>query len=530
MKKNYLAAITFMAVFFASPLVNAQQANTNSNIIVSTRAGKVKGSLRDGISVFKSIPYAAPPVGKNRFAVPVPHLPWTGTRDATRRGPTAPFDLLPDQDFENAPTLAKGWVKGDDFLTVNIWTPSTEAKKLPVMVFIHGGAFIMGTSDVSMFDGTNFAKKGVILVSMNYRMGIEGFLKIPGVPTNIGIRDQVAALHWVQDNIAAFGGDPGNVTLFGESAGAISVAVLMTSPAAKGLFKRCIMESGSGQAVLSGEQADRIAKQYAKTLKITNNRNGYMKFTPEQLLAAQSKVTPKMVSLETETHPDPTGGVVLYFPVIDGDIIPDIPLSIVRRKEAPPIDFMIGYNTDEMNYFLVPTGLLKKIKFNFLLNMAVKKVHPAPAALITIFKKEYPGKNLGELFSAILTSYQAQVPSIRLANAWAAGGANTFMYEFAWVSSLKNGIYGAAHGMEMPFVFNNLEAKGERGLLGPKGGPQELADKMQDAWINFAINGTPGWDAYTEADRKTMLINTDWQLQANPHTKVLAAWDGVRDK
>jgi len=255
-----------------------------------------------------------------------------------------------------------------------------------------------------------------------------------------------------------------------------------------------------------------------------------MKFTPEQLLAAQAKVTPKMVSLETETHPDPTGGVALYFPIIDGDIVPDVPLSIVRRKEAPPIDLLIGYNTDEMNFFLIPSGLLKKIRFNFILTAALKKVHPAPAALIAVFKKEYPKKNLGELFSHILTSYQAQVPSIRLANAWSAAGANTFMYEFAWVSSLKNGIYGSAHGFEMPFVFNNLESKGERGMLGPKGGPQQLADKMQDAWISFATRGSPGWDAYTAADRKTMLINTDWELQTNPHAKVLAAWDGVRDK
>ncbi|MEJ7586613.1 MAG: carboxylesterase family protein [Ferruginibacter sp.] len=446
------------------------------------------------------------------------------------RDPTAPFKIAPEGDFELTTTLGKGWIKGDEFLTVNVWSPRVAAgNPLPVMVYIHGGAFVIGTADVPVFDGTNFAKKGVVLVTLNYRMGIEGFLKIPGVPTNIGIRDQIAALHWVQDNIAAFGGDAANVTLFGESAGAISVAVLLSSPAAKGLFKRCIMQSGSAQAALSGEQADRISKQYAKTLKIENNRNAYLQLTPEQVLDAQSKVIPSMVSLETATHPDPTGGVALFFPIIDGEIIPDVPLSTVRKNESSKVDLMIGYNTDEMNFFLIPTGLLKKIKFNFILKKAVSKVHPAPSALIAVFKKQYPKKNLGELFSAILTSYQAQVPSIRLANAWSMSGANTYMYEFAWVSSVKNGIYGSYHGLEMPFVFNNLQSKGERGMLGPNGGPQELADKMQDAWISFAGTGNPGWEAYTPLQRKTMLINTTWHLQTNPHAKVLAAWDGVRD-
>jgi para-nitrobenzyl esterase len=529
MIKYYFSAVA-IALIFNCVSLDAQVAHTDdTGLIVGTQSGKVKGSQENGVFVFKNIPYAAPPVGEHYFAAPAPHLPWQGIRDATGQGPTAPFHRPVAGDIENTSSFGEGWIKGEDFLVTNVWTPSTEDKKLPVMVYIYGGAFVIGASDVPLFNGTSFAKKGVVMVSFNYRLGIEGFLKIPGVPTNIGIRDQIAALHWVQDNIAAFGGDKDNVTVFGESAGAISVAVLMTSPAAKGLFKRCIMESGSGQAALSGEQADRIASQYAKTLKIKNSRDAYMHFTPEQLLAAQPKVTPKMLHLETDTHPDPTGGVAIFFPVIDGDIIPDMPLKEIRNKQAADYDLLIGYNTDEMNFFLIPTGLLKKIKLNLILNKAVQAIHPAPAALIAVFKKEYPKKNLGELFSAILTSYQAQVPSIRFANAQAQSGAKTFMYEFAWPSSVKGGIYGAYHGLEMPFVFNNLQSKGERGMLGPLGGPQELADKMQDAWVKFATTGNPGWNNYTTDERNTMLINKKWQLQTNPHQKVLAAWDGVRD-
>jgi para-nitrobenzyl esterase len=150
--------------------------------------------------------------------------------------------------------------------------------------------------------------------------------------------------------------------------------------------------------------------------------------------------------------------------------------------------------------------------------------------LTSIYKRTYPKKNKGEIFSAILTSYQAQIPAIRYANAHAKLGAKTFMYEFAWPSSYQNGDYGAYHGLELPFVFNNLSnLTGERGMLGPKGAPQSLADKTQDAWVQFAKTGNPGWDAYTTGERKTMLINTTWQLQTNPHAKIITAWAGVRE-
>lgn len=527
MKRRSLFLIAVLVVL-VSDLVNAQGVLVN-NIVVKTMAGKVRGRLTNGIIIFKNIPYAAPPVGKLRFAAPVKPLPWNDIRDAIKSGPTPPNPTPKAGDIDNRPTLGKGWVKGDDFLTANVWTPEVKGSHLPVMVYIYGGAFVMGASDVPLFDGTNFAKKGVVMVSFNYRLGIEGFLKIDGVPTNIGIRDQIAALKWVQNNIAAFGGDSGNVTIFGESAGAISVGVLLTSPATKGLFKRAIMQSGSGQAVLSGEQANRIANQYSKTLHIKNTRDAYLKFTPEELLAAQPKVNPKMVKLETEDFPDPSGGVSLYFPFIDGDIVPKVPLINARNGAGSTCDLLTGYNTDEMNYFLVPTGLLKKIKLNLVLKLVVKKVHPAPSALIAVYKKEYPNKNLGELLSAILTSYQAQVPTIRFANAHSLYG-KTYMYEFAWPSSVANGIYGAYHGLELPFVFNNLHiVTGEKGMVGAQGAPPELGEKMQNAWVEYAKTGSPGWDAYTTSARKTMLINKTWQLQTNPHAKVLAAWKGVRE-
>ncbi|MEO6819846.1 MAG: carboxylesterase/lipase family protein [Ginsengibacter sp.] len=524
MKTNRLIIMTvFILAFIFS--ANAQ------DIVVQTKAGKVRGKMSEGISVFKSIPYAAPPVGSLRFAAPAKPEKWDGIRDALKFGPTPPSPYQPKKDgIDETPIYGKGWVKGDNYLTANVWTPDVHANHLPVMVYIYGGAFVIGSSNAPLFDGTNFAKKGVVMISFNYRLGIEGFLKINGVPTNIGIRDQIAALQWVHDNVTAFGGDPDNVTIFGESAGAISVGVLVVSPAAKGLFKRAIMESGSGQSAFSSEQADRIANQYAKQLKIKNSREAYLEFTPEQLLIAQSKVTAKMVGLETEEHADPSGGVTLFLPVIDGEIVPDIPLRSLQSGKGGDFDLLIGYNSDEMNTFLIPSGILKKIRLNIILNKAVQAVHPAPSALIAVYKKVYPKKNLGQLFSAILTSYQAQIPSIRYADAHSKLQGRTYMYEFAWPSSYQNGSYGAYHGLEMPFVFDNLNnLTGERGMLGPNGAPHDLADKMQNAWVQFAKTGNPGWNAYTTEERKTMLINTTWQLQINPHAKIITAWYGVRE-
>ena len=525
MRMKHTVRLLFILVFAWTHVVGQDITGP----VVQTKAGKVRGIITEGISIYKSIPYAAPPTGELRFAAPVPAAAWDNIKDATVFGATPPYFTHPNIDMDEKPVLP-GWIKGNDFLTANVWAPLSNAEtKLPVMVYIYGGAFIMGASNAPLFDGTSFAKKGVVFVSFNYRLGIEGFLKINGAPTNIGIRDQVAALKWVQDNIGAFGGDAANVTIFGESAGGISVGVLLTCPAAKGLFKRAIIQSGSGQAVLSAEQADIVARQFSKTLGISNSRDSYNKLSPEELLAAFPKVKPAMVNLKTSLHDDPTGGISLLLPVIDGDIVPGLPVDLMRRGAGAQYDLMIGYNSDEMNYFLVPTGVLKKIKLNFVLVAAVKKVHPAPVALLTTYKKHYPKKNKGQMLSAVLTAFMTQIPSMRFAEEHAKVNPKTYMYEFTWQSSVRNGEYGAYHGVELPFVFNNTEAvTGDKGMLGPKGAPAGMSDKIQNAWVMFAKTGNPGWDQFASGDRKIMFLNKDWQLRTNPYQTILTAWEGVR--
>ena len=212
-----------------------------------TEAGEVRGVYAEGICTFYGVPYAAPPVGANRFREAQPANPWDGVPDATRPGATARYKIPDFPGLDIVPLIDTGENGGDDFLTVNIWTPK-DAEKRPVMVWVHGGAFMLGSKDATISNGTEFARSGVVCVALGYRVNIEGFLPIPGAPTNLGLRDILAALRWVRDNIAAFGGDPDNITVFGESAGAMAIADLITSPVAKGLFKRAIVESGARTA------------------------------------------------------------------------------------------------------------------------------------------------------------------------------------------------------------------------------------------------------------------------------------------
>ena len=216
-------------------------------LIVRTRSGAVRGIYEQGVAAFKGIPFAAPPVGQLRFAAPVPPQSWDGVREASTFSPTPPQADLSSQrmpGLDLRPIVGESWRKGEDYLMLNVWTPDVDTRGLPVMVFIYGGAFVSGGSSTHLYDGARFARDGVVLVSFNYRLGVEGFLPLDGGQTNVGLRDQIAALTWVQDNIAAFGGDPNTVTIFGESAGALSVDSLLVVPSAAGLFRRAISQSG----------------------------------------------------------------------------------------------------------------------------------------------------------------------------------------------------------------------------------------------------------------------------------------------
>jgi para-nitrobenzyl esterase len=304
--------------------------------VVTTEAGDVRGFETGGVFAFLGVPYAAPPVGDLRFKAPERHQPWDGVRNAAAPGPNAPQHETPAPRFAGLDLtnlIGHGWIEGDDFLAANIWTPDTAAKGLPVMVFVHGGAFLLGSKDAAIYDGTEFAKSGVVCIAVNYRMGLEGFTPIPGADTNLGLRDQLAAFAWVKRNAAAFGGDSDNITVFGESAGAMTIADLVASPLAQGLFRRAIVQSGHGGMVRPISVAQRLVKRLAKLLGVTPDLAGFRSRSIAEGLKAVAKVSQPnaRLDLRDETGREPTFGLSKFLPVFGDEVLPDKPLVALQK-------------------------------------------------------------------------------------------------------------------------------------------------------------------------------------------------------
>jgi len=458
--------------------------------IVVTRYGKVRGQVRDGVASFLGIPYAASPTGPLRFRPPAPPAAWDGVREASRLGATppkpdyaAPFDtLLPE------PNIA-----GDDWLTVNVWTPDPGRAGLPVMVWIHGGAFSNGNSAIPTYDGHAFARDGVVMVSLNYRLGIDGFAQLPDAPANRGLLDQIAALEWVRDNIAAFGGDPGNVTIFGESAGAMSVTTLMSLPRAQGLFAKAITQSGAAQAAADPADADLVTKELGLAVGRDATAASLGEVGLPELIRAQIAVRDALVA-----QPDPArfGATIVassmaFIPVIDGDLIPVHPLTAIAAGASSGVPLLTGTTTDEYRLFLVPTGIAALIT-----EEALASLLPAlgiGSAVADLYRASR--RSPGDVFAALLTDRFFRLPALAVAGARARGPAPTYVYEFAWASPV--GGLGACHSLEIPFVFDNLSAEGAEPALGAAP-PAALAGRMHAAWLAFARDGHPGWGAYDD--------------------------------
>ncbi len=468
--------------------------------IVSTAAGTLRGRTAHGVRRFLGVPYAAPPVGANRFAPPQPVAPWQGVRDATNAGPNAPQRTKAFPGLDVVPLIGEGWVPGEDYLTANIFRPDDDRTDLPVMVFIHGGGFVIGSKDAPVQDGSTFARDGVIYVAVNYRMGVDGFLPIPGVPTNLGLRDMIAALTWVRDGIAAFGGDPGNVTVFGESAGAMAIADLIASPLAKGLFRRAIVQSGHGGMTRSIPVMQRLVNKLAKMLKITPDAKGFGGVAYEKLIDAVEAVSAPTtrIDLRDETGREPVFGISRFVPVHGDDVLPQRPLNAVANGAGADVDVLIGTNAEEMNLYLVPTGVRDKIG-RLLATYVLHKSQPHARKVLKAYGIGTKGRKPGQALTDALNDLVFRWPARRFAEVHTG---RTHMYEFAWRSPMFDGELGASHGMELPFVFDTLTcATGEQGLCGPNP-PQDLAERMHALWIRFATDGSLPWPAFDTETRQ----------------------------
>jgi para-nitrobenzyl esterase len=462
--------------------------------LVDTTAGKVRGSVRDGVATFLGIPYAAPPVGALRFAAPEPAPPWTGVRDALVPGPSAPQRALTFPGLDMVPITGAEWRRGDDYLTLNVWAP-VGAEHRPVMVYVHGGGLVLGTKDAAVYDGRNFARDGAVVVTMNYRLGVEGFVPVEGAPTNLGLRDVLAALRWVRDNAAAFGGDAANVTVFGESGGGIAVSCLVTSPLATGLFRRAIVQSGHGSAVYPLEVAQRVTREVASILDVAPDVEGFRSATPEALVAALAKAArPGAVSMKDESGYDPSFGLGVVDPVVGDDVLPVHPLTALRAGAGRDVDLLIGTTEDEANSWLAPYRLMGIPRWTA--RLVLRRLVPRADDLFRRYARENPGLKGGELLSRILGDLSFRGQARHYA---AAHQGRTHFFEFDWDSPAARGRLGAAHGLDLGFVFDTLPViTGPRGMAG-ENPPQPLADHVHRIWTWFAADGTVPWQEYSAA-------------------------------
>ncbi|MFI6223158.1 carboxylesterase/lipase family protein [Nocardia salmonicida] len=458
--------------------------------VVEVTGGKVRGRTVDGVSAFLGVPFAASPVGPARFRAPAPVVGWTGVREASALGPTCLQGAYPPG---IEPILGTHLVAGTECLNVNVWTPDPGGGGLPVMVWIHGGAFAHGSNAVPAYDGAAFARDGVVLVAINYRLGAPGFAVLDGAPDNRGLLDQLFALAWVRENARSFGGDPDNVTVFGESAGAMSVASLLSSPAATGLFARAIMQSGSGGVAATVEDARSLGRELGKALGVPATAEDVAAVSPPALLAAQ-----EAVRAEFARDPDPArwgasvlaaGAGMSFFPVVDGDVLPAAPVEAIAAGSARGIPLLAGCTAEEFRLFTVPTGLAEAITADAL-PFALARFGIGASA-ITPYAANRPEATAGDLLAAMVTDAVFRGPTRQLVESQSAVDTAAFLYEFGW----RRAGLGAIHGLEVPFVFDTLAAA--TSLTGPNP-PQRIADEMHSAWIGFATDGDPGWPCYAE--------------------------------
>ena len=493
-------------------------------IIREVESGPVRGLAHKTFRVFHSIPYAAPPTGAARFEDPREHARWTAVRDATVAGPTAP--QLPRGrlgPLDVTVYFAPGWVEGDDYLTVDIWTPprtsSGTSRQAPVLVYVHGGAFIAGSSHSPLIDGRRFAEHGVIVVTVAYRLGPAGFLDLDGAPRNRGLADVVAALRWVNRNIAGFGGDPANVTLAGHSAGAFLTAAAIASPDTGGLFHRAIMQSGTGTGAFTPEQAAIVRESAAEALGIPATLSGFAALSDRELLAAIPVLTG--IDLSTTAARDPLQKITPL-----GIVLDEQPAATVARGRGQPVDLLVGHTTQEGNLYLLPTGALDATTPADLYQAAAY-AHPDPERLLEIYTAAHPGLSQGDVRSAILGDAVFGAGSRAMADRHAATSArSTFAYAFEWRSTALGGRLGAAHIVDVPFAFGTVSPglQADHLLLGATPPPRALARSLHAAWCEFIATGSPGWKPYDLTDRATMILGDQNTLAHDPYAAERSAW------
>lgn len=507
-------------------------------VTVETNYGKLAGREENGICVFRGVPFSQPMGGARRWQPPQPVEPWAGVREASEFGTAAlqnssMLGPLLGLDIGNT---------GEDCLRLNVWTPACDGARRPVLVWIHGGAFVMGAGSQTIYSGETLARRGdVVVVTLNYRLGSFGFLhldEISGgrVPAtgNEGLLDQIAALEWVRDEIAAFGGDPERVTVFGESAGSISVATLLALPRAKGLFRSAILQSGSANFVASREQSLRVAEAFLGELRLAPQDCGRLLEVPAaDLLAAQQRVH---LRLQNKMRGLP------FAPVVDGAVLPSPPFTAIGDGAAASVRLLVGTNLDEMKLFGMVDPMARSLDEAQLLDRCERlapgidtqgKSHGSRAIEVYRTARGSRGQRVAapDIWYAFDSDRAFRYPAMRLAELQARHQNDTYAYLFTWASPFLDGALGACHALEIPFVFGTHTHPMVGRFTGA--GPQadKLATAMQDAWISFAHCGNPGrigfdpWPGYAADARATMILDAECGIETAPYEPERSFWE-----
>jgi para-nitrobenzyl esterase len=496
--------------------------------VVRMPAGVVSGRHEDGLDVFRGIRFAEPPVGDLRFAAPLPASPWTGVRDAAQFGPPPPQDVGAYRDRlpEGYDPLAAERGREGDWLTVNVWTPSTGAVPArPVMVWIYGGAYKVGSADSPGYDAQRIAREGdVVVVTFNYRVGIEGFAVIDGAPANRGLLDQVAALEWVRDNIAAFGGDPREVTVFGESAGAGSVASLLAMPRASGLLRRAIVQSMPG-TFLSRELGAAVGRAIAAERGLQATVADLAMVPPHELVLAGETLAGRQHEFgeqwgQLALHD------TLFAPVVDGDVLPVTPWEALSSGAARDVDLVIGHTRDECRLFLVMSGRAGSITEEEA-SRALSAFGPGQDG--SRYRAAFPDATAEQLYVQVRTDWLFRMPALQLAEAQTAGGGGAYLYELAWKAPGAGGLLGACHGIDLPLLFGTFGASLGPLLFGPEPAEEAYAAaaQLRRTWTTFAKSGDPGWPAYDPEHRPTQVFDDVTTVAAYPEEQSRLLWQDV---
>jgi para-nitrobenzyl esterase len=475
---------------------------------VTISSGRLRGRREEGCFVFRGIPYAMPPFGVRRFLPPEPRIPWSGVLDALADGATAPqpvreFTIIPE------PVIA-----GEDCLNLNVFTPELGRAGLPVFVWIPGGGYFAGTNASPWYAGARFARDGIVVVSINYRLGIDGFMTLEDAPDNRGVLDLIAALAWVQENIESFGGDPANITIGGQSAGGAAATVLLAVPRARGLFRRVIAMSGSIGLQVERARIDAVSSAIARKLGVPRTRAGLAGVVLAKLVEAQ---LPDLV----EAHVPLTGADVARMaagaaeggpplqPVADGDLLESTAREAIQHGAGSDIPIMVGATQSEFNWHYARLRVSEEVFEESALRLGLTSEG------IASYRFLYPEASPATLVGQLVSDRAFRIPAQELAELHARG-APTFVYDFRWHSqSTALPDLGACHCLDIPFAFDLLDAERVETVAGASP-PQELATAMHEAWVAFCRDGDAGWPAYTVAAREVMIFDRPSRLQRDP--------------